>query len=207
MIPGYQPYYGTKENSLKSGCAFFVKEGLKFIERNDLNRKIANEGNEFQSSWIKIINDNNPNVIVGVFYRYPRKNSGDEFVENLKPTLNKIKNRNKHIIICGDFNYDLLKYEHNIYINEFLNTMSSNFLQQCLTKPTRIVKYNRPSLVDNTFVNIYDKEIHSGNIIDKITDHLPNFVIIENMINKLQKQNFKITNMKTFDKAENNSMI
>ena len=62
MIPGYQPYYGTKENSLKSGFAFFVKEGLKFIERNDLNRKIANEGNEFQSSWIKIINDNNPNV-------------------------------------------------------------------------------------------------------------------------------------------------
>ena len=91
MIPGYQPYYSTKGNSLKSGCVFFVKEGLKFIERNDLNRKIANEGNEFQLCRIKIINDNNPNVIVGVFYRHPRKNSGDEFVENLKATLNKIK--------------------------------------------------------------------------------------------------------------------
>ena len=41
--------------------------------------------------------------------RHPRKNSGDEFVENLKATLNKIKNGNKHIIICGDFSYDLLK--------------------------------------------------------------------------------------------------
>ena len=92
MIPGYQRYYSTKGNSLKSGCCFFVKEGLKFIERNDLNRKIANEGNEFQSCWIEVINDNNSNVMAGVSYRHPRKNSGDEFVENLKATLNKIKN-------------------------------------------------------------------------------------------------------------------
>ena len=77
--------------------------------------------------------------------------------------------------------------------------MSSNFLQPCITKPTRTVKYNRPSLVDNIFVNIYDKEIHSRNIIEKITDHLPNFVIIKNM---LQKQKFKIRNMKTFDKTK-----
>ena len=97
-------------------------------------------------------------------------------MENLKATLKKIKNRNKHIIICSDCNYDLLKYEHNEYINEFLNTMSSNFLQPCNTKPTRIVNYNRPSLVDNIFVNIYDKQIHSGNIIDKIANHLQNFI-------------------------------
>ena len=72
-------------------------------------------------------------------------------MENLKATLNKIKNRNKHIITCGDFNYDLLKYEYNEYINEFLNKMSSIFLQSCVT--------NRPSF---------------GNIIDKITGHFPN---------------------------------
>ena len=62
-------------------------------------------------------------------------------------------------------------------------------------KPKRIVKYNRPSLVDYIFVNIYDKENHSGNIIDKITDHLPIFGIIRNMRNKLQKQKFKIRNI------------
>ena len=67
MIPLYQPYCGTKGNSLKSGCGFFVKEGLKFIERNNLNRKIANEG-KFQSCWTEIINDNNPNVIAEVFH-------------------------------------------------------------------------------------------------------------------------------------------
>ena len=61
MISGYQPYCGTKENSLKSGCGFFV--GFK-IYRNidDLNRKIASEYNEFQPCWTEIVNDNNPNV-------------------------------------------------------------------------------------------------------------------------------------------------
>ena len=73
-----------------------------------------------------------------------------------------------------------MKYEHNKYINEFLNAISSNFLQPCITEPTRIVKYNRPSLVDNIFVNIYDKKIQGGNIIDKIPDHLPHFAIIKN---------------------------
>ena len=55
--------------------------------------------------------------------------------------------------------------------------MSSKFLKPCLTKSTTIVKYNRFSLVDIHFVNIYDKEVPSGNII---CDHLPNFVIIKN---------------------------
>ena len=56
---------------------FFVKEDLKIIARTDLNTKIANESNKFQSCWIEIIN---PNVIAAVFYSHPRKNSGDKFV-------------------------------------------------------------------------------------------------------------------------------
>ena len=97
------------------------------MERNGLNRKIANEGNEFQSCWIEIINYNNPNVIARAFYMHTRKNSGDEFAENRKATLNKIKKRNKHVIICGNFSYELLKYKHNEYINEFLNIISLIF--------------------------------------------------------------------------------
>ena len=69
--------------------------------------------------------------------------------------------------------------------------MFSNFLQPCITKPTRIVKYNRPSLLGNIFGNIYDKEIHCGNIIDKITDHLPNFVIIKNIEISYKNKNLK----------------
>ena len=50
-------------------------------------------------------------------------------IEKLRDTLSKLrKANNKHILICCDFNYNLLNYEHNEYIGNFLNTMNSNLL-------------------------------------------------------------------------------
>ena len=50
-------------------------------------------------------------------------------------------------IVIGDFNFDLLKYEHNDNISDFLNMMLENGLQPCITEPTRIVPGNKLSLV------------------------------------------------------------
>ena len=132
VIPGYQPYCSTKGSSLNSGCRFFVNEGSKFIERNDLN-----EGNEFQPCWTETVNDNKPNVIARLFYRHPRKNYRDEFVENLKATLNKIKSKNKNMNILMSF------------LIQCLNT--------CLLYNRPSLVHDRPSLIDKIFVNKYDK--------------------------------------------------
>ena len=35
--------------------------------------------------------------------------------------------------------------------------MYSNFLQPCITEPTRIVGNNRPAFADNIFINTYNK--------------------------------------------------
>ena len=41
--------------------------------------------------------------------RHPKKTSNGMFIEKLKDTLSKLrKANNKHILICGDFNYNLL---------------------------------------------------------------------------------------------------
>ena len=119
-ITGYQKFEG---HSLKSGCGFYNKEGIRFTPRKDLDISFADDKNEYQFCWIKILLDKQPNILTGTFYRHPKN------TEDLKSILRKIKNRNKHIIICGDFNYDLLKHEYNDHINKFLNTMTSNFLQ------------------------------------------------------------------------------
>ena len=48
-----------------------------------------------------------------------------------------------------------------------------------ITQPTRITNANKPSLVDNIFVNTLDNPV-SGNILEQISyDHLPNFVILD----------------------------
>ena len=136
---------------------------------------------------------------MGVVYRYDQKNSDGKFLKNQKDTLNKVKNRNKHIVIGGGFNYDLLKHEFNAHINEFIKIMSSSFSQPCITKPTRIVTYKRSSLVDNIFFNLYDKTIFSGNLLDKITNHLHNFIIIKSLCLKPQIKKMRIRDMKNFN--------
>ena len=50
-----------------------------------------------------------------------------------------------------------------------------------------------------TYLLTYMTKKFTVETIEKITDHLPNFAIIKNM---LQKQKFKIRNMKTFDKTK-----
>ena len=99
------------------------------------------------------------------------------------------------MILLGDFNYDILKYTKDKYIQEFVDTLFTHHLQPCILEPTRIVARQNPSLIDNIFTNIIDKDIVSGNIIQKVSDHMPNFIIIKNMIprrkkNKITKRDF-----------------
>ena len=67
--------------------------------------------------------------------------------------------------------------------------MYSNFLQTCITESTRIVSANRPSFVDNIFINIIDKNLYRTNsqIIFPIL-----LYIIENMNKKPSKQKIKM---------------
>ena len=53
--------------------------------------------------------------------------------------------------------------------------MYENLLQPCIIQPTRVNNYQKPTLVDNIFVNTIDVPI-SGNLIGRISDHFPNFV-------------------------------
>ena len=55
--------------------------------------------------------------------------------------------------------------------------MCSNFLWPCILGPTRTVTNNRPSIIGNTFINTIDRNIDSGNIIDKVPGHMPNIHI------------------------------
>ena len=79
--------------------------------------------------------------------------------------------------------------------------MLNNSYQPCISEPTRIIHGNKPSLVDNIFSNSIDKCI-SGNILDKISDHLPSFVIFENIKTKPKPKPIKRRNMKLSDEVK-----
>ena len=55
----YQPFYATQETTTKNGCEFYVKKGLKFKSRRELDLTYYDDENEFQSCWIEILNKKN----------------------------------------------------------------------------------------------------------------------------------------------------
>ena len=93
--------------------------------------------------------------------------------------MKKINREKKKTIICGDFNLNLLHFDTDKETHSFLSTMFQNSFQSCITEPTRITNSNKPSLVDNIFINTFDDPT-CGNILEHISyDHLPNFIIMD----------------------------
>ena len=76
--------------------------------------------------------------------------------------------------------------------------MYSHMIQPCILEPTRIVNKQNPSLIDNIFINTIEKDIKSGNLTSKVSDHLPNFIIVSDLLDKLPKTKQKIRNFKNF---------
>ena len=76
----------------------------------------------------------------------------------------------------GDFNIDLLKTSEPCSDN-FINTLGSFFYQPHILQPTRITDHTA-ALIDNLFFNSIEHFTISGNIVYDLTDHLPNFTIL-----------------------------
>ena len=80
------------------------------------------------------------------------------------------------------FNIDLLQHDTNNITNNFIDHLYSFGLHPLITRPTRITSHSK-TLIDNIFTtNI--SNIHSGLIINDLSDHLPIFLIFEYKHNK-----------------------
>ena len=95
----------------------------------------------------------------------------------LSNTIDKIIKENKYCIIMGDFNLDLLKYDSHPPTEEILNNLGSYFYNPHILRPTRITHHSA-TLIDNIFFNSIVHHTIIGNLIDGLSDHLPNFLVI-----------------------------
>ena len=76
----------------------------------------------------------------------------------------------------GDFNINLLNCEnYNPESNDFLQMLNSYFFLPYILQPTRITERSA-TLIDNIFANSYSMDAISGNLVLKISDHLPQFL-------------------------------
>ena len=180
---------------------FFIKDSLAYTIRNDLNIKFQNKTTEFETNWVELIGLGNEKLAIGVVYRHPKSKDTD-FTKYWGNSLDILRKEKKKVIICGDFNYNLLAFDKNKETNDFLNLMISNWFTPQILGPNRITEHQKESLIDNIFINFSDLHCLSGNPFEKISDHLPNFMIIENLsVLKKQKNKVRIRDMKNFNES------
>ena len=115
-------------------------------------------------------------MIVGCLYKHLALQINDFTNDCISPLLLKLrKEPSKRIFLLGDLNIDLLKYGLSDLINNFIDTLGSNFILPHIILPTRIFKTS--TLINKNFsISTFLEEIELVNVTSKFSDHLPQFV-------------------------------
>lgn len=158
---------------------------------------------------LKMINNGFKNYIIGNFYRSPSASTTTS-LEQLDIALNKLdKHKDKHIVLVGDFNIDLLKHERDNASQTIINSTVSNNFCQVISRPTRITDHSA-TLIDHIYTNQIHNVCKTGIITHDISDHLATYITIalydrlnsKHMINKtnMAREQHRINdqNLETF---------
>ena len=151
----------------------YIKEHIIYKKRNDLR---ILKSKLLESIFIEIIKPDAKNLIIGCIYRHPCMELGEfnnDFLTHLCEKL--LREKNKDVVLMGDFNVGLPKYENNTYTADFLDKIYSTSLIPQITSPTRITPRSK-TLIDNIFTTDGNEETLSRNIITNISDHLAQFL-------------------------------
>ena len=104
----------------------------------------------------------------------------NSFLTNL---LEKISFEKKIIASLVDFNGNLMHYDLERDVSDFLDLMYPNTLPQTTTPS--LITSKSATLVDNIFVNEYDPTFLSGNLTISLSDHLAQFLVMSSVKKKV----------------------
>ena len=96
-------------------------------------------------------------------------------------------NNKNRVFLLGDFNINLLNYNDHQPTNDFLDSLASNSFIPYVLHPTRITSHSK-SLTDNILSNFISHKIKSGNITATISDNLPKFSFVSNILSNHSTQ-------------------
>ena len=174
-IEGYSVEFTPTESSA-GGALLYVSNNLIYFPRSDLS-EILYKPRELESVFLEISFSSKSNFIVGCIYKHPGMCVNTFTNDFLSPLLQLVGRENKSIVLLGDFNINLLKYDSNAGVSNFLDTLGSYSILPRVLLPTRITE-NSHTLIDNIFSTPTANECVSGNILHTISDHLPQFYCI-----------------------------
>ena len=101
----------------------------------------------------------------------------------------------------GDYNIDLLQYEHSSLSNDFMNMMISKSFLPCILQPTGVADLSA-TVIDNIFSGVTDCQAVSGNLTTLISDHFIQFFIIKKKYISYKSCNYYARDYSNFGKEE-----
>ena len=157
--------------------------GVGIYLQNDVEYKILKEctfsdPEVIESIFVEIIVPQGKNIIVGCVYRPPNQNTS-LFLEKFNDILTINTKDNKHCYVMGDFNLDLLQYNHHVPTQEFIDSLFSHAFFPLISNPTRLTSYSA-TLIDNIFTDNLSQNVFNGIILNDLSDHLPVFTYFVN---------------------------
>ncbi|XP_057290925.1 uncharacterized protein LOC130613625 [Hydractinia symbiolongicarpus] len=174
-LNGYT-FIHTPSESIKGGALLYISDKLSCSSRPDLDQ-LCYISHQLESVFVEVIHPKGKNYIIGCIYKHPHMDLHDFNMNHLTPILSKTTSENKNIFLMGDFNANLLLSDSNPDISDFLDSIFSFSLAPSILLPTRITE-NTSTLIDNIFHDPFELNCKSGNIISSISDHFPQFLII-----------------------------
>ena len=166
----------TPTESKAGGYLLYIFVKIPYKLRNDLNVYCPKQ---LESVFTELLLSNKPSQIIGTIYKHPSMNASTFTNGHLKNMLNAIHYENKITLLTVDFNVNLINYDKKRGTYNFFELLfNQNFTPQ-ITLPTR-VNEKSATLIDNIFVNNPSFKYLCGNITTSISDHLPQFIILEN---------------------------
>jgi exonuclease III len=144
------------------GVGIYFKNGIKFQQKDKsifIEKVIETI---FADVWL-----NGKKFTIGSVYRsngkHPTLSPNDQFLQFLElfnNTVEHLSSPNIEILIAGDFNIDVLKYQNCNMATTYIDSLFSNGLLQSMIKPTRCTN-SSASCIDHFISNFPQKKFES----------------------------------------------
>ena len=176
-LEGFYPPYvqaPARKTCRGGGLATYINKKLcEFDSTEQVDLKLepgVNEG-EFLFVKAKFCKGFNKTVIIGNVYRSP-SGKPEKFMTQFETVLNSLNRySNKHMLLVGDFNTDLIKHASDINSQNLVDVTTNHGLIQVISRPTRITDHSA-TLIDHIYTNKLQCVTSTSIVTLDLSDHL-----------------------------------
>ena len=166
-LSGYNACFCSRDSSIGGGSALYINDQLQQKQISIPPFTTA----EVVCSEIKI--GTHKNIVICQIYKSPNTDK-NIFIQEIEQCLIYLNNMHVTVLISGDFNFDLFAMETSPTVQLFFHTLLSHGFFPTISRTTRAA-HPSYTLLDNIFCNDLSEVVHSGVIMNDLSDHFPIF--------------------------------